>query len=306
MKKSIEYGGVILAAVLLAYVYYIFIVTNSFAPAGLNGIATMIQYKTGFSISYMSLLINIPLSILAYFLVQKDFAIKTMVFSLVYSFAFLALQSSDLSFIQYNAQGHDTIYPVILSGVLAGVVYGVCFRNNASTGGTDIVSRYVNKIRPETNFFVVTFTLNAIVAIASIFVYSEGNLNYKPMALCILYCFISTFVGNLLLKTTKTAYKFTVNGSFESLHLGTVMHVCYVLDMVLDTVGTEVILNLSHLCCFFNGPENEQLRSHSNLVSFSWFVPEADYKSMTWVKFHSQNSYFLLGPHLGKPKFKNN
>ena len=31
-----------------------------------------------------------------------------------------------------------------------------------------------------------------------------------------------------------------INGSFESLHLGTVMHVCYVLDMVLDTVGTEV------------------------------------------------------------------
>ena len=30
------------------------------------------------------------------------------------------------------------------------------------------------------------------------------------MALCILYCFISTFVGNLLLKSTKTAYKFTI------------------------------------------------------------------------------------------------
>ncbi len=200
MKKFMEYGSIILAAVLLAFVYYIFIVTNNFAPAGLNGIATMIQYKSGFSISYMSLLINIPLSILAYFLVQKEFAIKTMLFSLVYSFSFLLLQKVDWSFIQYNADGHDTIYPVIISGVLAGVVYGACFRNNASTGGTDIISRYINKVKPETNFFIVTFTLNAIVAIASIFVYSEGNLNYKPMALCIIYCFISTFVGNLLLK----------------------------------------------------------------------------------------------------------
>lgn len=210
MKKVLPYLQILFSAVLLAFVYYVFIVTNSFAPAGLNGIATMIQYKTGFSISYMSLLINIPLSVLAYFLVQKDFAVKTFLFSVVYSAAFLLLQNSDLTFIQYNALGHDTIYPVILSGVLGGAVYGTCFRNNASTGGTDIISRYINKVRPETNFFVVTFLLNGVVAISSIFVYSEGTLNYKPMALCILYCFLSSFVGNLLLKTTKTAYKFTV------------------------------------------------------------------------------------------------
>ena len=210
MKKAWSYLQIILSAILLAFVYYVFIVTNSFAPAGLNGIATMIQYKTGFSISYMSLLINIPLSLLAYFFVQKDFAVKTLLFSVVYSVAFLLLQESGLTFIQYNALGHDTIYPVILSGVIGGAVYGTCFRNNASTGGTDIISRYINKIRPDANFFAVTFVLNGIVAVASILVYSEGTLNYKPMALCILYCFLSSFVGNLLLKSTKTAYKFTV------------------------------------------------------------------------------------------------
>ena len=210
MKKLWCYLQIVLSAILLAFVYYIFIVTNNFAPAGLNGIATMIQYKTGFSISYMSLLINIPLSVMAYFLVKKDFAVKTLLFSVVYSVSFLLLQRSELNFIQYNTLGHDTIYPVILSGVLSGVVYGVCFRNNASTGGTDVVSRYINKVRPDTNFFAVTFTLNGIVAVSSVFVYSEGVLNYKPMALCIIYCFISTFVGNLMLKSTKTAYQFTV------------------------------------------------------------------------------------------------
>ena len=181
MKKCWGYFNIALAAIILAFNYYIFIITNNFAPAGLNGIATMIQFKTGFSISYMSLLINIPLSIAAYFCVQRQFAVKTLLFSLVYSISFLVLQNSSLTCIQYNAQGHDTIYPVILSGVISGVVYGVCFRNNASTGGTDIVSRYINKVRPETNFFVVTFALNGIVAISSIFVYASDSLNYKPM-----------------------------------------------------------------------------------------------------------------------------
>lgn len=199
-----------LGAVLMAINYHIFIVENHFAPAGLNGIATMIQYKTGFSISYMSLIINIPLCILAYFLVEKRFAVKTLVFSVVYSVTYLALQEAGLEFIQYNAQGHDTIFPVIISGVISGFVYGLCLKVNASTGGTDILSRYINKVNPETNFFFVTFVINAIVAFASLFVYSEGSADYKPVALCITYCFVSNFVGNYIIKGTKTAYKFTI------------------------------------------------------------------------------------------------
>ena len=210
-KQILSYCYIVLVAILLALVYHIFIVENHFAPAGLNGIATMIQYKTGFSISYMSLIINIPLCILAYFFVDRQFAVKTLLFSLVYSVSFLLLQNSHTEYLQYNAQGHDTIFPAIISGVISGFVYGVCMQNEASTGGTDILSRYINKRNPTTNFFMVTFILNAFVAFASLFVYSEkGYADYKPVALCITYCFISNFVGNYIIKGTKTAYKFTV------------------------------------------------------------------------------------------------
>ncbi len=273
MKKSLGYLNIFLVAVLLAFNYYIFIVTNNFAPAGLNGIATMIQYKTGFSISYMSLLINIPLSIAAYFLVQKSFAVKTLLFSLVYSISFLILQNSNLKFIQYNAQGHDTIYPVILSGVISGVVYGVCFRNNASTGGTDILSRYINKVRPDTNFFVVTFTLNGIVAISSVFVYADDSLNYKPMALCIIYCFISTFVGNLLLKTTKTAYKFTVITTYKDEFVEEISHNLHHGCTEIDAIGSYTGTKKSVLICIIN---KHQLNDFQKIVSkydntFSYF-----------------------------------
>ncbi len=233
----------------------------------------MIQYKTGFSISYMSLLINIPLSIAAYFLVQKQFAVKTLLFSLIYSISFLVLQNSNLASIQYNTQGHDTICPVILSGVVSGVVYGICFRNNASTGGTDVVSRYINTVRPEINFFVVTFILNGIVAISSIFVYADGTLNYKPMALCIIYCFISTFVGNLLLKTTKTAYKFTIitNHGDEFIEEITrkLRHGC----TKIDAIGTYTSTKKSVLICIVN---KHQLNDFQKIVAnydntFSYF-----------------------------------
>ena len=121
MKKEriqilISYAVIFAVAVLLAFNYQLFIVKNHFAPAGLNGIATMIQYKTGFSIGYMSLLINIPLCILAYFFVEKRFAVRSLFFCLTYSFTYLSLQKFDMSAIQYNANGHDTIFPAKITG----------------------------------------------------------------------------------------------------------------------------------------------------------------------------------------------
>lgn len=216
MKIFSEYISIALAAILLAFTYQLFIVKNNFAPAGINGIATMIQYKTGFSIGYMSLLINIPLSIFAYFLINRDFAKKSLLFCLVYSFVYLGLQKLDFTGFQYDAGGHDTIYPVIISGTLGGLIYGICARHNASTGGTDIVSKYISIKRPYLNFFWITLTINTAVAVVSFFVYSKpnsvGNMtyDYKPVCLCIIYCFISTFLGNIIIQGSKQAYKFTV------------------------------------------------------------------------------------------------
>ena len=214
-QKIFAYARIVLLAVLLAFVYELFVVDNHFAPAGLNGIATMIQYKFGFSIGYMSLIINVPLCVLAFFFVDKDFAVKSLVFCVTYSVSFLILQALPLEPFHYVAEV-DTIFPVMIAGLLAGVVYGLGFRVNSSTGGTDIVAKYISKRRPTLNFFWVTFFLNAVVAITSFFVYTKVGDNgqtlydYKPVCLCMLYCFISSYSGNLILKGYKSAYKFLI------------------------------------------------------------------------------------------------
>ena len=96
----------------MALCYQIFIFENSFAPAGINGIATMIQYKLNFSVAYMSLLINIPLCVLAFIFPDKGFAARSTVFALTFSVALLLLQFKviDLSFLSYKtANGPSTI-----------------------------------------------------------------------------------------------------------------------------------------------------------------------------------------------------
>ena len=215
MKPRLKIIGVYLTiiglALLLAINYHFFIVENDFAPAGINGISTMIQYKTGFSISYSSLIINIPLCIFAFFFVSKTYGVRSLVFTLFYSFFYLSLQKLGLEEYKYDAQGHDTIFPAIISGVISSFVCSICFKNETSSGGTETISKYISKKKPDFNFFIVTFIINACVAFASLFVYSKnGGLDYKPVALCVTYCFITYFVGNVLIKGTKNAYKFTL------------------------------------------------------------------------------------------------
>lgn len=211
----VEYIVVVAMATLMAFNYILFIVPNSFAPSGLNGIATMIQYKLGFSIGWMSLLVNVPLCVLAFFLVDKAFSVKTLVFCVVYSGVYLLLQQLDLKRFQYDAGNVDTVLPCVIAGLINGFLIGVCFRCNASSGGTDIVAKFVNRKNPRVNFFWVTFGINAAVAAASFFVYAERVdgafvYNYRPVVLCMLYCFTTSFVGNFMLKGSKTAYKFVV------------------------------------------------------------------------------------------------
>jgi uncharacterized membrane-anchored protein YitT (DUF2179 family) len=216
-KKSnvFNYIKVTLLAFVLALSYILFIVPNHFAPAGLNGIATMVQYKLGFSIGYFSLIINVPLCILAYFYVNKDFALKTLVFSLAYSLFYLILQQINLSSFIYDAGNVDTLFPCLVAGLISGFIYGICFRANASTGGSDIISKYVSKRKPNLNYFWITFTINAVVALISFFVYgTEVNgimtYSYKPVCLCVIYCFIASFVGNYILKGYVLAYRFII------------------------------------------------------------------------------------------------
>ncbi len=215
-KPIFEYALIFIIGVVFALSYTLFVTPNDFAPSGINGIAVMVQYKLGFSIGYMSLIINVPLCILAYFLVDKKFAIKTLVFCVTYSLGYLFFSNVvDLSMFVYDAENVDTIYPVIIAGLISGFSYGVLFRVNACSGGTDIVGRYINKKKPFLNFFWVTFVLNAVIAAVSYFVYAkeiEGAIvyDYKPVCLCLLYCFLASFIGNKIISGTKKAYKFII------------------------------------------------------------------------------------------------
>ena len=58
-KKILTYLMIAAMAFLCAVSYQLFVFPNHFAPAGLNGLCTMIQYVFGVSIGYLNLLIEV-------------------------------------------------------------------------------------------------------------------------------------------------------------------------------------------------------------------------------------------------------
>ena len=103
ISKAKEYAFVIVLGAVLALDYRLFIVENNFAPAGINGIATMIQYKCGFSSGYMSLIINVPLCVFAFFFIDKKYATKTLTFCVAYSLFYLWMGAWNIQRFKYVA-----------------------------------------------------------------------------------------------------------------------------------------------------------------------------------------------------------
>lgn len=208
MKKVVTYLVIVLIALVCALNYELFIFPNRFAPAGLNGICTMIQHVFGISVGYMSLLINIPLALLVYFKVSKPLAIRSMVYVVTFSVALVILDHVDLSAFAYATENGTS---AILGPLVGGVIYGTCYswllKASAYSGGTDFVAALIHKKRPDQSVIGLIFTLNAIVAVVSYFVY---DYQMEPVILCILYSFTSSTVSERNTKSGRSAIRFEI------------------------------------------------------------------------------------------------
>ncbi len=196
-------------AVLMGFTYEIFILPNSFAPAGINGIATMLQYLLHVNIGWLSLVFNLPLLLLAWRSINRDYAVKSLVYLLVFSLTTILLGRTGLltGLVYHTENGNSAILGPIAAGTVAGIVYGTIFHYNGSSGGTDILSAWIRTKRPEANLIWLIFSMNAVVAVMSFFVY---HFRYEPVIMCLIYCFISASLSDRILRGITKAYKFEV------------------------------------------------------------------------------------------------
>ena len=192
----------------MALSYHLFIFPNSFAPSGVGGIATMVQSVFKFNAGYLNLLINIPFLMIAWRLVDREFVIKSFIFTAFFSAFLTLLGQLDFSkFAYFTENGTSKILAPVAAATLNGAIYGLCLRCHGSSGGTDVVSFIIRHFRPEYNVTWISFSLNAVIALSSYFVY---DYKFEPVICCILYAFVVSTVGNQVLRGSKSALKFEI------------------------------------------------------------------------------------------------
>ena len=212
VKKAWTYFVIVFLALGASFNYEIFVFPNQFAPSGLNGICTMIQYVTGISVGYLSLLINVPLALWCYYEVSKPMATRSMVYVITFSIGILILDKVDLSVLHYATEnGTSKILGPLVAGVIQGYIYSILMKASAYTGGTDFISAIVHKRNPNKSVLGFSFTINVFIAISSYFVY---GYQMEPVILCILYSFMSSTVGERLQKSGKEAICFEIITDF--------------------------------------------------------------------------------------------
>ena len=133
-----EYSIVALACIVMAFNINYFFLANKLAEGGIAGISLIIHYLTHMDIGYLYFILNIPLIILAYIFIGKDFLIKTL-------FATLVLTIFLKFFGDFRGPIDDILMAAIFGGGINGIAIGIVFYAGGSTGGTDIIAKIINK-----------------------------------------------------------------------------------------------------------------------------------------------------------------
>ncbi len=208
IKKTSDYLCIMFFAVMSSINYIIFVFPNSFAPAGLDGICTMIQNISHVNMGYLSLLLNIPLLICAYIFLNRSFARKTLIYILSFSVATILLKNSVISeYCYYTESGSSRILAPIAAGSIRGILYAATLKHNCCSGGMDIVAAIVKKKKPYLNLMNVIFIINTVIALSSYFVY---GMRFEPVICSIIYSFITSKTGKQIQSDESETIKFEI------------------------------------------------------------------------------------------------
>ncbi|MDI6694864.1 MAG: YitT family protein [Anaerolineales bacterium] len=133
-----------LGALLQALALRLFLIPANLASGGVSGLAQIINHYTGWPIGVMILLGNAPLFLLGWrYLGGPRFILRTALAVVVVSFFtdFLAL------ILPQHGLTKDLVLNALYGGLISGVGFGLVYRGQGTSGGSDILVRILNHWR---------------------------------------------------------------------------------------------------------------------------------------------------------------
>ncbi|MCP1108814.1 uncharacterized membrane-anchored protein YitT (DUF2179 family) [Lachnospiraceae bacterium PF1-21] len=136
-----------------------FALNAAFPVAGFSGIAIVLYHLFGLPIGIGTLLLNIPVAILCYKFLGKNFffkSVKSMVISSI---------MIDYVAPLFPVYDGNRLLAALCMGVLCGIGYAMIFMRGSSTGGQDFISVSIKQIKPHVTLGVITFFLDVVTIV---------------------------------------------------------------------------------------------------------------------------------------------
>ncbi len=174
---------IVFGVAISALAYRMYLIPNSIAPGGFTGIGQVVHHLLPeIGIGTVVLILNVPLFALSLRSMGVRFGVRSLVASVGLSLA--------LDYLPIPAVTSDVLLATIFGGVFGGIGFGLVLRGSATTGGSDMLAAILNKHIPMLKINEALFAVDALVIVASGFVFDSSAA---------MYALISAFVMNVVL-----------------------------------------------------------------------------------------------------------
>ena len=185
-EQTRAYLLILLGSAIGGAAYPLFLVPNSIAPGGLTGVATILNYVFGWPVGVTSMVLNLPLFLMGYKTMGRVFAFRSLVATILFSLFIDLLPLPPLT--------DDILLGSVYGALVLGVGLGLIMRGGATTGGSDMIARMVNKRFPFLTVGTFLFLVDCAVILCAAFTMSARAALYA--LICI---FISAKAVDLVL-----------------------------------------------------------------------------------------------------------
>lgn len=187
-----EYILILAGATLVALAYNMILLPSKLAAGGISGVSTILFELYDLSPAYTQLLINIPVFIIGWLILGKDFGWKTLLGTLWVPF--IIWLSADIPYTITNP-----LLGAIYGGIILGIGLGTVYKGNGSTGGTAAIAQVVKKFTGLSSGYS-QLIVDGLVVFSSIIVF---NLELTLFALMCIYI-TSKVIDRVQLRTSST------------------------------------------------------------------------------------------------------
>ncbi|GAB4072839.1 YitT family protein [Barrientosiimonas marina] len=178
MTKQVlrDYALVIIGATLVGIAYNLFLLPSRLAAGGISGVSTIIYEVYNISPATSQFLINIPIFILGWITLGKDFSWKALLGT--FWVPLIIYLTADFPYTVTNP-----VLGTLYGAIILGTGLGTVFKGGGSTGGTASIAQVVKKFTGISSGYS-QLIVDGMVVVSSIIVF---NLELTLFALICIY-----------------------------------------------------------------------------------------------------------------------